>query len=111
MCTDCGEAIPATYVHQIIDDAVVAEVLLGREFPPEEDRRLTVPLEAHGCGQTVRAAPEGVLSRRGSVARVVVGDAVPHASGGPDNDVRAVHRVEIVLRPRCVLQQSHCSIN
>lgn len=76
---------------------MVAEVLVGLEFPPEEYGRDAVSLEAHSSRETVLATPERVDSRRRPVPGVVVTDAMSHTSSRSDHDVGTVHRVEVVL--------------
>lgn len=107
----CYKEKPLLYLHGSIDDFVVAEVLVRGQFSPEQYRRDSVPLEAHGGRQAVLAAPEGVGTRRRPVARVIVTDPMPHATGRADHDVRAVHRIEVVLRRVLVDRHGCCDFS
>lgn len=87
----------------------VANLMIGRlrggQFPAEEHRRDAVALVTVRGRQTVPSAPIFVLPGRRAIPRVIIADPVIRSSRHADYDVRAVHRVEVVLgrvfMPRC----------
>lgn len=86
------------HLHITVANRVVRR-LGGDQFSAEEYRRDAVPFVAEcGC-QTVPSAPVPVLvfARRRSVPRVIIADSITRPSRRADYDVRAIHRIEIVL--------------
>lgn len=84
------------HLHIAVADLVISR-LAGGQFPAEEHRRDAVAFVTKRGRQAVPSAPVLVLTGRRPVPRVIIADPVTRPSRHPDDDVRAVHRIEVVL--------------
>ena len=80
---------------QIAHEAVVRLVRADGPLPKDDDGP-SVYFGADCSGDIILAAENGVVTRRRSISGVIIGDSTPRSiSYGADDDVRAVHAVEI----------------
>lgn len=93
-------------LHQLVPNVVISEGLVGDKFFAEEDRSDAIFFESHGRSETVPAAPVRVWVWRRSVSGIIIADSVLHTPCHSNYDIRAVHRIEVVLRRVFVKLQS-----
>lgn len=84
------------HLHVTVANLVIGRLASG-QFPAEEHRRDAVAFVTERGRQAVPSAPVLVLTGRRPVPRVIIADPIIRPSRHPDDDVRAVHGIEVVL--------------
>ena len=83
------------HVHCRVSDVVVGKTVIGVEFSAEDGRGFACPFGCHCRGQTVGATIHLIFSGHRAVSCVVVSYAMGPSSSTNDDDVSAVHGMEV----------------